>query len=127
MSFAETARREGLLALDDELAEVDDDFTRKGLQLVVDGTDPELVREILDIEIEAWCSATRSRRSRSRRPGGFAPDHGHHRHRDGPRARAREPGLARDSGAGDLQAFIATLYGVGSANVIFLPVASKLK
>src|SRR5438132_746917 len=47
VGFAERARREGLLALDEEVAELEDDFTRKGLQLVVDGTDPELVREIL--------------------------------------------------------------------------------
>src|ERR671921_2927708 len=42
VGFAERARREGLLALDDEVADLDDPFTRKGLQLVVDGTDPEL-------------------------------------------------------------------------------------
>src|SRR5215218_935144 len=47
-SFAERARREGLLALDGALDEVSDDFTRKGLQLVVDGTDPDLVRDILE-------------------------------------------------------------------------------
>ena len=45
VALAEQARREGLLALDAQLAEIDDEFTRKGLQLVVDGTDPELVRE----------------------------------------------------------------------------------
>src|SRR5437763_6924298 len=43
VGFAERARREGLLALDEEVAGIDDEFTRKGLQLVVDGTDPELV------------------------------------------------------------------------------------
>ncbi len=47
VEFAEKARREGLLALEDEIHEIDDEFTRKGLQLVVDGTDPDLVREIL--------------------------------------------------------------------------------
>src|SRR3954463_15760054 len=46
VGFAGPPRREGLLALDEEVAELDDEFTRKGLQLVVDGTDPELVREI---------------------------------------------------------------------------------
>ena len=52
VSFAEQARREGLLALDSQTAEIDDDFTRKGLQLVVDGSDPELVREVLEAEID---------------------------------------------------------------------------
>jgi chemotaxis protein MotA len=52
ISFSEKARREGLLALEDTIAEVDDPFMRKGLQLIVDGTDPSLVRNILEIEIE---------------------------------------------------------------------------
>src|SRR5271155_2230904 len=51
VSLAEQARREGLLALDAQLSEIDDEFTRKGLQLVVDGSDPELVRDILEAEI----------------------------------------------------------------------------
>ncbi len=52
ISFSEKARREGLLALEDTLNEVEDPFMRKGLQLIVDGTDPALVRNILEIEIE---------------------------------------------------------------------------
>src|SRR3954451_10722662 len=56
VSFAERARREGLLALDDEVSELDDSFTKKGLQLVVDGTDPELVREILENEIDGMAA-----------------------------------------------------------------------
>ena len=51
VSFAEKARREGLLSLEADVAEVDSDFMRKAIQLVVDGTDPELVRAILDTEI----------------------------------------------------------------------------
>ena len=49
--YAEKARREGLLALEDELESSADDFLKKGIQLVVDGTDPEVVRNILEIEI----------------------------------------------------------------------------
>ena len=49
--YAEKARREGLLALEDELSESSDEFLKKGIQLVVDGTDPELVKNILEIEI----------------------------------------------------------------------------
>ncbi|MBP7735397.1 MAG: MotA/TolQ/ExbB proton channel family protein [Spirochaetes bacterium] len=52
VSFSEKARREGLLALEDDLDELDDAYMKKGLQLVVDGTDPELVRNILETEIE---------------------------------------------------------------------------
>ncbi len=52
VSFSEKARREGLLALEDDLEELDDPYMKKGLQLVVDGTDPELVKNIMDNEIE---------------------------------------------------------------------------
>ncbi|MGM0380898.1 MAG: motility protein A [bacterium] len=52
VSFAEKARREGLLALEDDLQELDDEFLRKGIQLVVDGTDPELVEQIMRTELE---------------------------------------------------------------------------
>jgi len=51
VSFAEKARREGLLALENDLAELKDEFLKKSIQLVVDGTDPELVKAILDTEI----------------------------------------------------------------------------
>jgi chemotaxis protein MotA len=52
VSFSEKARREGLLALEDDLEELDDPYIRKGLQLIVDGTDPELVRNIMENEVE---------------------------------------------------------------------------
>ena len=51
VSFSEKARREGLLALEDDVAELPDEFLRKGIQLVVDGTDPELVRNIMETEM----------------------------------------------------------------------------
>ena len=51
VSFSERARREGLLALEDNLDEVEDDFMRKGVQLVVDGTDPEIIKSILYNEL----------------------------------------------------------------------------
>ena len=56
VSFSEKARREGLLALEDDLEELDDPFMRKGLQLVVDGTDPELVKNILENDIAQMAS-----------------------------------------------------------------------
>ena len=51
MTFSEKARRKGLLALEDDLEEVEDDFMRKGIQLVVDGTDPEIIKDILFTEV----------------------------------------------------------------------------
>ncbi|HHW14561.1 MAG TPA: motility protein A, partial [Firmicutes bacterium] len=51
VGFAQKARREGLLALEDEVQQLDDEFLKKGIQLVVDGTDPQLVRNILEVEL----------------------------------------------------------------------------
>jgi chemotaxis protein MotA len=51
VTFSEKARREGLLALEDDLEELEDDFLRKGIQLVVDGTDPEIIKNILYNEL----------------------------------------------------------------------------
>jgi chemotaxis protein MotA len=76
VGYAEKARRDGLLALDDQLSKVEDPFTRKGLQLVVDGTDPDLVAEVL----EAENAAMRKRHAASVQPwdkaGGYAPTMG---------------------------------------------------
>jgi len=51
--MADKARREGLLALEADVEKIDDEFTRKGVKLMIDGTDPELLREIMEIEAEA--------------------------------------------------------------------------
>ncbi len=51
VAFSEKARREGLLALEDDLEELEDEFLRKGIQLVVDGTDPEIIKNILYNEL----------------------------------------------------------------------------
>src|SRR3954469_8027449 len=75
-SYAEKARRDGLLALDEQLAGVEDPFTKKGLQLVVDGTDPDLVADVLDAENRAM----RKRHAEMVQPwdkaGGYAPTMG---------------------------------------------------
>ena len=127
VKFAEMARREGLLALDDELQSVDDEFTKKGMQLVVDGTDPELVREILEIEMDAMAARHALGAQPFEKAGGFAPTMGIigtvmglvHVLENLSRPATLGPSIS--------SAFIATLYGVGSANVIFLPIANKLK
>ena len=67
--MAERARREGLLALEEEAQGVDDPFIQKGLRLVVDGTDPELVKDILDLDVESMAGRHHEKRQRSsRRP-----------------------------------------------------------
>jgi len=56
VTFSEKARREGLLALEDDLDELEDVFLRKGIQLVVDGTDPEIIRNIMETELNNMIS-----------------------------------------------------------------------
>ena len=73
VSLAEQARREGLLALDAQLETIDDEFTRKGLQLVVDGTDPELVQATLEAEIDGMIARHASGSAPFEKAGGFAP------------------------------------------------------
>jgi chemotaxis protein MotA len=127
VTFAEKARREGLLALDAEVSEIDDPFLRKGMQLVVDGTDPEVVREILEAELDGMAARHHAGAEPFVQAGGFAPTLGilattMHlvlvlQNLDSPETLG--PKIAA--------AFIATLYGVGSANVIFLPIGNRLK
>jgi chemotaxis protein MotA len=127
VGFAERARREGLLALDEEVAQLDDEFTRKGLQLVVDGTDPELVREILENEIDGMMARHHASVSPFEKAGGFAPTMGIIGTVMGLVHVLENLDAPATLGPAISGAFIATLYGVGSANVIFLPTANKLK
>jgi chemotaxis protein MotA len=125
--FAEMARREGLLALDDELQNLDDDFTRKGMQLVVDGTDPELVGTILEIELEAVAARHVKGVEPFEKAGGFGPTLGITGTVMGLIHVLEHLSAPSTLGPAISGAFIATLYGVGSANIVFLPVANKLK
>ena len=127
VGFAEKARRDGLLALDDELTTVHDEFMRRGLQLVVDGTDPDMVAEVLDSEVESMGRRHAAGAQPFEKAGGFAPTMG---------IIGTVMGLVHvlenlDSpetlGPAISAAFIATLLGVGIANVVFLPVANRLK
>jgi chemotaxis protein MotA len=73
VGYAEKARKEGLLALEPEIATIDDPFTKKGLQLVVDGTDPDLVREVLEVEIESMEARHRLGQKLFKDAGAYAP------------------------------------------------------
>jgi chemotaxis protein MotA len=127
VAYAERARREGLLALEDELAGVDDEFMRKGLQLVVDGTDPGLVREVLDAEIDGMHARHKAGWGVFEKAGGFAPTMGIIGTVMG-LVHVLE-NLAQPEELGHLiaAAFIATLWGVMSANVFWLPIGNRLK
>src|SRR5919202_3080142 len=127
VGFAERARREGLLALDEEVQQLEDPYTRKGLQLVVDGTDPELVREILENEIDGMCSRHHHSAMPFEKAGGLAPTLGIIGTVMGLVHVLQNLSQPATLGPAISGAFIATLFGVSSANLVFLPVANKLK
>ena len=127
VGFAERARREGLLALDDEVGELEDEFTKKGLQLVVDGTDPELVREILENEIDGMVARHHAGTQSFEKAGGLAPTMGIIGTVMGLISVLQNLSDPGSLGPSISVAFIATLYGVGMANAVLLPVATKLK
>lgn len=127
VSLAEQARREGLLALDSQIAEIEDEFTKKGLQLVVDGTDPELVRDILEAETDAMATRHHAGVLPFEKAGGFAPTIGIIGTVMGLVHVLQNLSAPATLGPSISSAFIATLMGVASANVIYLPVANRLK
>jgi chemotaxis protein MotA len=127
VSLAEQARREGLLALDAQLAEIDDEFTRKGLRLVVDGSDPALVREVLEAEIDGMMARHAVGAAPFEKAGGYAPTMGIIGTVMGLVHVLQNLASPSTLGPAISTAFIATLMGVGSANVIYLPAASRLK
>src|SRR3569833_2117214 len=126
-TWSATARREGLLSLDHFIATARTPFLSKGLRLVVDGADAQKVRDILDRDISAYETRQRLAVKVWEAAGGYAPTVGilgavlgliHVMETLG------DPGKL---GGGIAVAFVATIYGVGLANLVFLPIASKLK
>ncbi|MBE2316921.1 flagellar motor protein [Solirubrobacter sp. CPCC 204708] len=127
VGYAEAARRDGLLALDEVTNTIEDTYTKKGLQLVVDGTDPDLVADILESENNAMRARHAAATQPFEKAGGYAPTMG---------IIGTVFGLIHVLGNLDqpetlgpmiAAAFIATLIGVASANVIFLPAGARLK
>lgn len=125
--MATTARRSGVLALERQGEDHDDLFLREGIQLVVDGTDQQLVKQIMELEIDARESRWEGYAKLFEAAGGYAPTMG---------IIGTVMGLIHvlgslqeptDLGPSIALAFTATLYGVASANLLFLPIASKIK
>lgn len=122
-----SARKEGLLSLDELADRTSDRFARKGLQLLVDGVASDKLRDIMEVEITAFEEYHRQAARIWEAAGGYAPTIGilgavlgliHVMENLSDPARL---------GSGIAVAFVATIYGVGLANLVFLPVANKLK
>jgi chemotaxis protein MotA len=134
VSFAEKARREGLLALENEAAALEDDFMRKGIQLVIDGRDTDIIRKILETEVLFVQERNAKAEAVFMTMGGYSPTLGIIGTVLGLIAMLKELGSLGGSGnvAGQLgiataQAFVATFFGIALANLLWLPLASKIK
>jgi chemotaxis protein MotA len=127
VSFAERARKDGLLALEEEIEAIEEPFMRKGMQLIVDGTDPDLLREILDSEIDAMAARHKQGSSVFEKAGGLAPTIGVLGTVISLVHVLSNLSAPETLGPSISAAFIATLYGVGSANVVYLPICYTLQ
>ncbi|HEX4938049.1 MAG TPA: flagellar motor protein [Candidatus Kapabacteria bacterium] len=127
INWSMTARKEGLLGLEAITEEESDAFARKGLQLLVDGGEPEAIRSILEVELITQEDRDLHAAKVFEAMGGYSPTIG---------IIGAVMGLIHvmgnladpsKLGAGIATAFVATIYGVGLANLLFLPIAAKLK
>ena len=126
VSAADKARREGLLALEDMVTEMDAPFLAKALTMAIDGTDPEELRDILEAEVQAKRAEVKQAAKFWNSAGGYAPTIGIVGTVMG-LVHVLEQ-LAQPEKLGHLiaGAFVATLWGVMSANVFFLPIGARL-
>ena len=127
VDLAETARREGLLALEDTAYQMDDDFLKKGILLIVDGTDPELVRTILETELAFLEDRHRTGQSIFETMGALAPAFGMIGTLIGLIQMLKNLQDPDAIGPGMAVALITTFYGALLSNFVFVPIAGKLK
>jgi chemotaxis protein MotA len=125
--YAEQARRDGLLALDEQLSGIEDPYTRKGLQLVVDGTDPDLVADVLEAENDAMRKRHAAATQPFEKAGGYAPTMGIIGTVFGLVHVLSNLSKPETLGPSISAAFIATLLGISTANIVYLPIAARLK
>lgn len=121
------ARKDGLLALEESIEGSSDPFFRKGLQLIVDGTEPELVRGILEVDIDNAEEHELASAKVYEAAGGYSPTIGIIGAVLGLIHVMENLADPSKLGAGIAVAFVATVYGVGAANLILLPLANKIK
>lgn len=124
--WSQIARKEGLLALEAQIQAVRDPFAAKGLQLLVDGAEPERLREVLEVEISAWEHGLKAAAKVWESAGGYSPTIGIIGAVMGLIHVMENLSDPSKLGSGIAVAFVATIYGVGAANLVFLPVAKKL-
>lgn len=127
IGFCDIARKEGLLALEAKLETITDSFMRKGFQFAVDGTDPHLLREILETEVICMEERHKVGIQMFQQAGGLAPTMGMIGTVMGLVNVLANMADTSSLGPAISTAFIATFYGVFSANILWLPIGNKLK
>lgn len=127
VGYAQRARKEGIVSLDNELEKIEDPFLKKSLMLAVDGTEPAELRTIMELELENRLEREENLPRVFESAGGFSPTVGIIGAVLGLIQTMQHLDNISEVGRGIAVAFVATIYGVGSANLFFLPVAGKIK
>ncbi len=127
VSFSEKARKEGLLALEDDMANVEDEYMKKGLQLVIDGTDPELVRGVLEAEMEVTASSYNDMKAFFDAIAEFGPAYGMIGTLIGLIILLKNLSNPDTLGPSMAIALITTFYGSLLANAFGIPMAHKVE
>jgi len=127
MEWSNIARKEGLLGLEDIAENESDPFAQKGLQLLVDGSEPEVIRRVMEVELDAKEHHGNEAAKVFEALGGYSPTIGIIGAVMGLIHVMQNLADPSKLGSGIATAFIATIYGVALANLMFLPVAAKLK
>jgi chemotaxis protein MotA len=127
VGFADKARRSGIVSLDADLAAVHDPFLQQALMLAIDGTEPAAVRQIMQLELNNKAEGEERIPQVFESAGGFAPTVGIIGAVIGLIQVMQRLDNIEEVGRGIAIAFVATIYGVGLANLVFLPAAGKLR
>ncbi len=126
VSLAETARRDGLLALENRISEIDNPFIVTGIQMAVDGTRPDAIEDIMRTEMDAVSTRHRDAKAVSDQMGRFAPAYGMIGTLLGLIIMLGNMSDPSSIGSGMAVALLTTLYGAVVSNVMFLPFSEKL-
>lgn len=127
VQYAQKARREGIVSLDAELAQIEDPFLRKSLMLAVDGTEPAELRKMMELDLDNQAEYEEQVPQVFESAGGFAPTIGIIGAVLGLIQVMQHLDKIDEVGRGIAVAFVATIYGVGAANLLYLPIAGKMK
>ena len=127
VTYAQKARREGIVSLDSELQNIEDPFLKRSLMLAVDGTEPQELRKIIELELDNQAEYEEQVPQVFESAGGFAPTIGIIGAVLGLIQVMQHLDKINEVGKGIAVAFVATIYGVASANLLYLPVAGKMK